>query len=290
LSEFWTRYSEGLAGKRIRLGRLVNAETGRGVVATIAHGAFLGPLPGEPSGTDTAGFIRALGDAGADTVLITPGTLGRATAGFVGRGAPGAMVVIDWTNQFRGPDAAGGFTDGAHALMCSVEDALRLGADGVLTYIFLGRDDPRLEAEQVEYNGRVSRECERLGVVRVIETMSRGARVGDRTLSPDLIAGHVRLAAEIGADIIKTEWTGDVDSFKQVVKSCPAPIFVAGGSSTRGPLAALEVAHGAMRAGAMGLVFGRNVVQAPSPTRMCSALAGIVHQGWSVERAAAVLE
>jgi DhnA family fructose-bisphosphate aldolase class Ia len=127
-------------------------------------------------------------------------------------------------------------------------------------------------------------------MVRAIETMARGGRVGDRARSPELIRLHTRLAAEIGADLIKTEWTGDVDSFRTVVRGCPVPLFVAGGPSSGGPIAALELAHGAMRAGAMGLVFGRNVVQAPSPTRMVAALAGIVHQGWSVERAAASLE
>ncbi len=290
MSDFWTQYPEGLAGKRIRLGRVVNPDTGRGVVATIAHGAFLGPLAGEPEGANTASFIRSLGDAGADTVLITPGTLVRAVAGFVGRGAPGSMLVLDWTNEFRDRETRFGFSEGRHSLMASVQDALNLGADSVLTYLFIGRDDPRAEAEQVEYNGRVSRECERLGMVRAIETMTRGSRVGDRRLSVDLIRVHTRLAAEIGADIIKCEWTGDVDSFRQVVKSCPVPIFVAGGPSSGGPRAALEIAHGSMQAGAMGLVFGRNVVQAPSPTRMAAALAGIVHQGWSVDRAAQALE
>ena len=290
MSDFWTRYPDGLPGKRIRLGRLVQPETGRGVVPTIAHGAFLGPLPGEPEGPDTAGFIRTLGDAGADSVLVTPGMLGRAAAGFVGRGAPGALVVIDWTNQFREPGEMLGFDEGRHALVASVEDALRLGADGVLTYLFRGLDDPRAEAEQVAYNGRVSRDCERLGMVRAIETMTRGRRVGDRARAPELVRAHTRLAAEIGADLIKTEWTGDVDSFKRVVRSCPVPIFVAGGPSSGGPRAALELAHDAMRAGAMGLVFGRHVVQAPDPLRLVAALAGIVHHGWSVGRAAEALE
>jgi DhnA family fructose-bisphosphate aldolase class Ia len=216
--------------------------------------------------------------------------LGRAAAGFVGRGAPGALVVIDWTNQFREPGDMLGFDEGRHALVASVEDALHLGADGVLTYLFLGMDDPRAEADQVAYNGRVSRDCERLGMVRTIETMTRGRRVGDRTRAPDLVQAHTRLAAEIGADWIKTEWTGDVDSFKRVVRSCPVPVFVAGGPSSGGPRAALQLASDAMRAGAMGLVFGRNVVQAPDPMRMVTALAGIVHHGWSVDRAATELE
>jgi DhnA family fructose-bisphosphate aldolase class Ia len=290
VTELWTRYPEGLPGQRIRLGRVVNPETGRGVVATIAHGAFLGPLTGEPEPGDTARFVRALGDAGADAVLVTPGTLAQAAHGFVGRGAPGSMVVLDWTNQFREDPALAGFPEGRPALVSSVEDALRLGADAVLTYLFLGLDDPRAEADLVAYNGRVSRDCERLGVARAIEFMARGRKVGERARDPQLVRLGVRLAAEIGADVIKCEWTGDVESFRQVVRSCAVPVFVAGGPSAAGPLAALELAHEAIRAGAQGLVFGRNVVQAPSPTRMVAALAGIVHRGWTVAQASAALE
>src|SRR5205085_5810740 len=133
-----------------------------------------------------------------------------------GRNAPGSRLVLDWTSQCRVRETLGGYHDGRHSLTTSVEDALRLGADGVLTYIFIGLDDPRAEADLIDYNGRVSRDCERLGVVRCIETMARGSRVAGRERSLDLVRAHARLAAEIGADLIKTEWTGDVDSFHQV--------------------------------------------------------------------------
>lgn len=288
--QFGGRYPlGGASGKRIRLGRLADPGTGNSLVVTIAHGLFGGPFPEEPPGAGYGPLVREVSAAGANAIITSPGLVGHLAESFVGRGAPGLILCLDWTSMFRSPETELGFAEGRQSLLAHVEDAVRLGADAVMTYLFLGLGDAAAEARAVELNGAISRECERLGVVRIIETMARGERVGAAATKPEYVRLHTRIAAEVGCDLIKTEWTGDAASFRTVVEHCPVPILVAGGPRTPDPRGALAICEGAMRAGAAGIVFGRNVVQAAAPGRMTRALSRIIHDGWSSERAAAEL-
>ena len=119
-----------------------------------------------------AGF--SLGQAGSDAIVTSPGVLRQNEGWLSGRGAPGIVLCLDWTNQFRGPDDLG-FEEGRSTLVASVDDALRLGADAVMTYLFLGSDHAAVESRETERNVRISRRCEELGIVRIIETMARSS-------------------------------------------------------------------------------------------------------------------
>lgn len=273
------------SGKRIRLGRLANPTSGRSMVATIAHGLYGGPFADEPERAAYTPLVRQVGAAGADAVITTPGLLGHVVDAFVGKAAPGLILCLDWNNVFRDRETRLGFPEGRQALIAQIEDAVRLGADAVMTYLFLGLDDAEAEARQVEYNGRISRACEETGLVRIIETMARGRRLGADAFRPEYVQLHTRIAAEVGADLIKTDYTGDLESFHRVVARCPVPILAAGGPRTASPRQALEIAHNVIQAGGAGLVFGRNIFQADDPARMSAALAGIVHRGWTIDRA-----
>ena len=93
-----------------------------------------------------------------------------------------------------------------------------------------------------------------------------------------------RVAAELGADIVKTNWTGDPDSFKEVVNGCMAPVIIAGGekSSIKG---ILEITKQSIEVGGSGVAYGRNVFQAEDPTKVVRALYLIVHKNYNVEEA-----
>jgi DhnA family fructose-bisphosphate aldolase class Ia len=276
------------AGKYIRLARLVCDRDGRSVIATVAHGLLRGPMVGEGDPAQLGSIVQRLGRAGIDGIVVGPGFLQANASYLAGRGAPGIILCLEWNNVFRDRQAGLGFPEGRSAMMGGVEDALRLGADAIMTYIFLGYDDPAVEADLVRQNAILSRECERLGMVRIIETMARGSRLhGDEVYRKEYVALHSRIAYEVGCDFIKTEWTGDEESFRQVVEACPAPIFLAGGPQTPHPLGALKMVEQAIRAGAMGLVFGRNIIQARDREAVAAALKHIVHDGYSAEKAAA---
>ena len=272
-------------GKAIRLGRLIDVQTGRGILLALSHSLLLGPAPGWENAASIRQAIRLASAGGATGFVISPGMLPFCVDEFVGRGAPGLILQLDWTNMWRDAQTQLGYAEGRSTLIATVEQAARMGADGVMSYMFIGLNDPAAEAAQVETNARVSRACEEYGLVRILEPMARGERVGAAAFKPEVIQLHARMAAELGADIIKTDYSGDEASYRAVVESCPVPIFIAGGPRTTSPRDALTMVDGAIRAGARGLVFGRNIVQASNPQQMTAAMARIVFHGATVEEA-----
>ena len=92
----------------------------------------------------------------------------------------------------------------------------------------------------------MARSCENLGIGCIVEPMARGLRVGDNPHRPELIALGARIACELGADVLKTDYSGDAASFRQVVQAAFRPILIAGGPRTATLREALEMVHGAL--------------------------------------------
>ncbi len=209
-------------GKAIRLNRILPGAGKRALIVAYDHALMLGPIPGTEN--PSAG-LKTFVDGRVDGVLISPGTLQRSTAALLVPNPPAVLLRIDWTNLwFR----AGATSSGAYRtrLIAAVEDAVRLGADAVLTYLFMGSGDPEIEADEIAKNGEVARECERLGIPHVMESMARGREVPDPS-DPKWVRLHTRIASELGADLIKTDYTGDAESMRTVVESCPTPLLLA---------------------------------------------------------------
>jgi len=97
-----------------------------------------------------------------------------------------------------------------------------------------------------------------------------------------------RIGAELGADFVKTNYTGDPDSFSKVVEGCPAPVLIAGGSKLN-EVEIFETIEGAMQAGAKGLSIGRNVFQHKNPTLFVKAACSMVHENMSAKDALEML-
>jgi len=271
----WTEQS----GKRIRLSRIFRPESGRSVTIAFAYGMARGSVPeGNLGSVDLIGRFEAIVEAGADAIVLSPGLLRIVSPVFGRHTSPAIILAMDWTNMWRPADALG-YKEGTTAVTATVEDALRLGADAVMTYLFLGLQTAELEAEQVAKNASISRECERLGLVHIIESMARGSNVPPHSETrTEYLRLHTRMAAELGADIVKTDWNDDADEFAKVVAGCPVPILIAGGSKRATPTDALRMAEGAIRSGARGVVFGRNVTQATHSAKMVRALVRVVHE------------
>jgi len=138
---------------------------------------------------------------------------------------------------------------------------MRCGADAVVTYLTVGTGDTDFEAKEVARNAEVARECERIGMPLIIESIARGKNVKNPA-DPKWVKLHTRMAAELGADLIKTDYSGDPRSMRDVVESCPIPILVLGGSRYSSDAEALALIRGVAEAGAAGVFFGRNVFQA----------------------------
>lgn len=268
-------------GKQIRLGRILNPHNHRAAVVAFDHGLHLGVIPGNQH---PGQVLEELTEAGADAFLVSPGVARGYSSVFTGRGAPGLILRVDWTNRWRTPEMLGS-QEGRGRLIAAVEDAARLGADAVLVYMFIGYDDPDAEARQIEDVASIAQACETAGIVCIIEPMARGLRVGDDPYNDEYIRLEARMACEIGADLLKTDYSGSPETFASVVEASFRPILIAGGPRTETVRQALEMVEGALKAGASGMFIGRNVFQAPNPALMMRTLRALIHDQISVEEA-----
>jgi class I fructose-bisphosphate aldolase len=245
-------------GKSLRLSRILPRGRGALVIA-FDHALVLGPLAGT---ADPKLQLRRFAESPADALLLNLGILRQAVDALTAGPAPAIIVRLDWTSIWaaKGPHSD---SKDRSALVAQPEHALRHGADAVATYMIMGTGDADFEAAEIARTAAVARECETLGLPLIVESLARGRAV-DRPADPEWLSLHTRVAAELGADAIKTEYSGDVESMRGVVRNCPVPILVLGGGRLGSDGEALELVRNAMRAGAAGVFFGRNVFQSPS--------------------------
>jgi len=170
--------------------------------------------------------------------------------------------------------------------VCTVQEAIGLGAEAVSVHVNVGAQD---ENKMLSNLGKVSDECDIYGMPLLAMMYPRGPKIQDEH-APDVVAHAARIGAELGADIIKANFTGNIETFKTVIEGCsPVPVVIAGGPKCKSPQEILQTTHDSIKAGAAGLSIGRNVFQHENPTLMVKALSAIVHNGVSVEQALKIL-
>lgn len=260
-------------GKKIRMGRLFDQASGRALIVAYSHGVLMGPRPGMRSLQEMQRLAAAMQNA--DGLMVTPGMLPALEAAFIGRDHPSLILHLDYQNFSR---TILPYSQGATAALAEIEEVVAAGADAVMTYLYLGYDDPQHEKMEIERNARTARLCEKWGLLLMIEPRSaREAAHPEDKSDPQLLAMYCRIAAEIGADLVKCIYPGSTAAMAQVIDGCPAPVLVAGGSKADSPQAAYQRAQGAIAAGAAGLVFGRNIYERPDPAQELERYRQIVH-------------
>jgi len=273
-----------LIGKSIRLGRIFNKKTGRTVVVAMDHGVTLGPLKGLENPEETLSKVLS-GKYKPDAVLLNPSIIKLNYTKLIGE--LGIIARLDGTSTIMGPD----ITD--YRLFSSVEEALMIGSDAVATMAFIGANR---ESENSEKVGRIAHECEKWGMPHIVEALPPEIvehhfkpEAKWRWPDPEHVKFVDRVAAELGADVVKSYYTGDPDTFKEVVKCCPVPIIVLSGPGAEDPRGLLQTVRDVIDAGAKGVIMGRNVWGYEDPSAMMKALVKIVHEDFSVEEALKIL-
>jgi fructose-bisphosphate aldolase/2-amino-3,7-dideoxy-D-threo-hept-6-ulosonate synthase len=166
-----------------------------------------------------------------------------------------------------------------------VEEAQRIGADAVSVHVNVGAEQ---EDKMLVKLGRVADDCDKYSVPLLAMMYPRGPKIQNEH-AVEVVAHAARLGAELGADIVKTNYTGDIKTFKEVVQGCHVPVIIAGGPKVETVQEVLQMVYDSTKAGGSGLSIGRNVFQHENPTLMVKALSAIVHHGASVERALKIL-
>ena len=255
-------------GKKIRLERIRNRKTGNMVIVPLDHGLTVGPLPGLD---DLGKVVDLVAEGGANAVL---GHVGLPIYGHRGYGKDiGLILHINGSSVLS-------TAKNNKVLLNTVEEAIRIGADAVSIHINIGGED---DSDMLEILGEVSRDCRNWGMPLLAMMYARGENINNET-DVNNVKIVARIGAELGVDIVKTNWTGDPDSFKEVVKGCPAPIIIAGGEKIDS-LGILETTEQAMGAGAKGVAYGRNIFQSKNPVLLTKAIALIVHKQYTAEEA-----
>ena len=167
-----------------------------------------------------------------------------------------------------------------------MEEAIRLGADAVSMHVNVGAET---EAAMLEDLGEIAMVCEEWGMPLLAMMYPRGKKVKSEH-DVEMVKHVARIGAELGADLIKTNYTGDPDSFKDVIRSCPVPVIIAGGPKANTDSEVLKMVEDAIAAGASGVSIGRNVFQHDSPTDITIAISKVVHEGISAEEAMKMLK
>jgi len=166
----------------------------------------------------------------------------------------------------------------------SVDEALRLGADAVVALIPFA---PNNEPELISWAAKIGEDALRSGMPFIAEAeypASYGQKKPSFDMTVDYLKRSARLCEELGADIVKSNWTGSAESFREIVKCVQVPVVVAGGSkeSERDLLTKVDQA---MQAGAIGCSVGRNIFQHRNPAGIVRAISKVVKRKASVSDA-----
>lgn len=257
------------SGVKIRLRRILNPGTGRVVIFPLDHGVTCGPIRGIE---DMKRCLQNGIDGGADAVVLHKGMLSllESTKGRL----PGVFMHLSASTQL-------GTAMHHKVLVGSVEEAISRGADGVSCHINLGNE---YEPEMLRDLGYIGSECAKWQIPLLVMIYVRGRYAADSE-SDRAIAHAVRLAAELGADIVKTAMPSSLAWLERITKSVPVPVVIAGGSKSENPLAFLEGIEQAIGAGAKGVAVGRNVFQHENPRAFLRAITLVVHEGMSAKDA-----
>jgi 2-amino-4,5-dihydroxy-6-oxo-7-(phosphonooxy)heptanoate synthase len=247
------------AGKSLRMRRLSGPGDGRYLFVPLDHSVSDGPVVPQARWN---GLLHSLVDGGADAIIVHKGRV-RAVAPEILRHC--ALIV-----HLSAGTAYAADTD-AKVLVGSVEEAVRYGADAVSVHVNLGSDT---EHRQLADLGAVATACDAWNLPLLAMIYPRGPRIADPH-DPVLLAHAVNIAADLGADLVKTAIALPLDRMAEVVASSPVPVLAAGGPPDGSDL--IDYGTAVMRSGCRGLAVGRRVFSHPAPRALMSQLADVVH-------------
>lgn len=255
-------------GKKRRMQRIFQSDN-RTVIVPMDHGVTIGPCKGLENMQKTVDQLHA-----ADAILIH-----RGLAKHLEIGPPALILHLSGADNLS-PNP------NKKVQVCSVQEAVRQGADAVSLHINVGAQD---DDTMLAMLGKVADECEIFGLPLLAMMYPRGPKITNEH-EPDLVAHAARLGAELGADIIKCNYTGDIETFRKVVESCcSVPVIIAGGPRAKTEADIFQMTIDSMKAGGSGVSIGRNVFQHQNQAAMVIALSAVVHKGASAAEAMKIL-
>ena len=258
-----------MIGKKIRLERIINRHTGRTVIAPMDHGVSDGPMKGI---IDIDKTVESISQGGADAILMHKGIVEQGHRGY---GKDIGLIVHLSASTSLAPNPNN------KVIVTSVEKAIQLGADAVSVHVNLGSET---ESEMLQELGEISETCSYWGIPLLAMMYPRGQKV-ENEHDVELVKHAARVGSELGVDIVKTNYTGDPDSFKEVVEGALVPVVTAGGPKVDTDEELLQMVKDSIEVGGSGVAFGRNLFQAENPGKITRAISEVVHNNLEVDEA-----
>jgi fructose-bisphosphate aldolase/2-amino-3,7-dideoxy-D-threo-hept-6-ulosonate synthase len=261
-------------GKSMRLKRVIDP-AGVSVICALDHGmtspTFLEPLA--DIRTRTAEAVAG----GANVIMMSKGMVRIAAPAFSPMTSLALLLSASGNPEGDRPQIV---------QIAEVEEACRLGADVVVLFTALGGDT---EPEMVRILSDVGGECAALGMPFIAEAEFPTTYASVEELAQqygfEYLRRNVRLCAELGADIVKTNWPGDPGGFAKLVEAANGiPVVLAGGSRLE-DLELLQRMEAAVECGAIGCSVGRNIFMHPSPEAITRALSRVIRERWTAQKA-----
>ena len=269
-------------GKSSRIDTLFNSNDNAFVVA-FDHGILMGPIDGIK---DIESSVSKVVQGGPDAIQVTPPIAKVVSENFLGRNSPSLIARLDTSNLWRSsPEPKSGY----YADLFSVKDAVRLNAQAVVTYLLVGFENDQDEAYNLKILSKIAHEAHDYGMPLIIEPL--GIAKGYQAVrDKDVISLAVRMATEVGADLLKVDYTGDKSSFREILDSTTCPVMIRGGPKTKTLADSLQMVSDSLEIGASGIVFGRNIWQSDNPTKITKVYSDFVHNNIDINEALKQLE
>ena len=270
-------------GFELRLSRIINPYSGRAVIAALDQGLVEGAVRGIAPVGDV---VKTISHSSPEAIILTPGSVSATYNTFKGKKRPALILRIDAVNARR-KSRPGQDVEIFHTGIISPFEALKIGVDGVICFFYVGHGDFMLEGEMIQHLSECSYRCREIGLPLIAEAAPVNV---DDEYDAELIKFAVRVASEAGADLIATNYTGDTDSFREVMEYASVPVLVRGGPEIYTDMDLLTMVNDVFDAGAMGIVLGKDIIQAVNPMKMIRALSAVVHEEKTVDEALEILE
>ncbi|MDD2679705.1 MAG: 3-hydroxy-5-phosphonooxypentane-2,4-dione thiolase [Candidatus Omnitrophica bacterium] len=255
-------------GIKNRLSRLIQPD-GRCFFMPIDHGYFQGPTSCLEKPGETVKPLLAYCDA----LFVTRGVL---RSVIDAAGAKPIILRVSGGTSMAGKDLAN------EGLTTSIEEIIRLNASAVGVSIFVGSE---YEKQTLLNLAQLVNACEDYGIP-VMAVTAVGKELEKRDAR--YLALSCRIAAELGARVVKTYWCEK--DFAKVVKGCPVPVVIAGGPKCSSEVDVFKFVYDGIAKGAIGINLGRNVWQSPHPVAVAAALRAIIHENANVKKAEKIFQ
>ncbi len=260
-------------GKQVRMERIINREDRRTIIVPMDHGVTIGAVDGL---VDMREAVNDMAIGGADAVLMHKGLI-RCSHRSAGKDV-GLIVHLSASTMLT-PNA------NTKTLVGTVEEGIKHGADAVSVHVNLGDPNERL---MLADPGKAAAACDDWHMPLLAMMYARGPEIANG-FDPKIVAHCARVGVELGADIVKVPYTGDMESFSDVVSACCVPVVIAGGERMDSTRQVLQMVHDSIKAGGAGVSMGRNVFQHPRRIELMRALRAIVHDNAGVDQALAIV-